>query len=123
MKHRSFFLSRKWFFLLFTVLLFGCASREIVIEDHKKEFIARPLAELKAEVNRPDSYASKIGWKQTTYSLANGDYVYVEPVRQECFLHWVINPEGTIVGADIKGKGCEGMGGYETQRSPLKPPD
>ncbi len=106
MKYRSILLSTKWFFLLFAVFLYGCASQQLVLENHKNEYMARPLTELKRALNKPGSYPSTIGWKETTYPLANGNYVYVEPLSKDCSLHWEINPEDTIVGAETKGSGC-----------------
>lgn len=94
-----------WYFLLFMVLLNCCASH-MSVADHGAEWIARPLSELKQEMSRPDSYASKSGWKETTYPLTNGNYVYVEPLIEGCFVHWEINSKGIIVGYDAKGKNC-----------------
>lgn len=89
------------------VLLNGCGGGVVLVEDHSKEWVARPLLELKQEMSRPDSYASKIGWKETTYPLASGNYVYVQPLREGCFFHWEVNPNGIIVGYVAKGKECD----------------
>jgi len=91
--------------LFFMVFLNGCAS-QIAVDEHGSEWTARPVSELKQEMNSPDSYASKIGWKETTYSLANGNYVYVEPIEENCFMHWEINSGGIIIGYQAKGDGC-----------------
>ncbi|MBI3319285.1 MAG: hypothetical protein HYZ89_01685 [Candidatus Omnitrophica bacterium] len=64
--------------------------------------------------SREGSYASSIGWKETTHSLDNGNWVYVTPAGRfgtaigggECFIHYEVNPEGIIVGARTEGKGC-----------------
>jgi hypothetical protein len=61
-------------------------------------------------MKRPDSYASKIGWKETTYPLANGYYVFVEPLSKECSVHWDINPRDKIVGYRAIGSGCAQKG-------------
>ncbi len=87
------------------IFLNGCAT-EVVVDEHGSEWLARPLSELKQEMNRPDSYASKIGWKENTYSLANGNYVYVEPIEDNCAVHWEINSAGIIIGYQAKGNGC-----------------
>jgi hypothetical protein len=78
----------------------------MTVDEHGREWIARPLTELKQEMNRPDSYASKKGWKETTYSLANGNYVYVEPIFDDCLVHWEVNSGGIIIGYQAKGNGC-----------------
>jgi len=96
--------------LLYIILLYGCAS-QMSLEDLSREWIARPLSELKEEMKSPDSYASKIGWKETTYPLANGDFVYVEPVSADCSVHWEISENGIIIGYQAKGNGCNRGGG------------
>ncbi len=99
--------------LLFMILLFGCAS-PLSLEDLSREWITRPLAELKQEMKRPDSYASKIGWQETTYPLANRNFVYVQPVSEECSVHWEVNEGGIIIGYRAKGKGCNRPAGPDT---------
>lgn len=92
--------------LLLSIILFcGCASK-IYIEDLSRDWIARPLSDLKQEMKKPDSYASKIGWKETTYLLPNGDFVYIQPVSDDCFVHWEINQNDIIINYQTKGKDC-----------------
>ena len=95
--------------LLCVILLFGCASHRSV-EDLSQEWITRPLSELQQEMKKPDSYASKIGWKETAYPLANRNYVFVEPVSENCFVHWEVNEGGIIIGYQAKGEGCKEKG-------------
>lgn len=104
MKRRSS-LFGAWYFLLFIIVVSGCAS-QVPVAEHGAEWVARPLSELKQEVDRPDSYASRIGWKETTYPLANGNYVYEEPLREGCVIQWEVNSRGTIIGYTTKGKDC-----------------
>ncbi len=91
--------------LLYILILHGCASQRS-LEGLSREWIARPLAELKQEIKRPDSYASKIGWEETTYPLANRNFVYIQPVRVDCSVHWEVNEGGIIIGYSAKGKSC-----------------
>jgi len=77
------------------------------LEDLSREWIARPLSELKQEMKSPDSYASRIGWKDTTYPLPNGNFVYIQPVRNDCYVHWEVNQGDTIIGYHAKGNGCK----------------
>jgi hypothetical protein len=106
MKCRLILLSKAWCLLFFIVFLNGCSSR-ISIEEHSNEWVARPLAELKQEMKRPDSYASKIGWKEATYVLANGNFVYIEPISADCSVYWEINSGDIIIGYTAKGIGCD----------------
>ena len=91
---------------LYLILLCGCAS-QLSLEDHSREWIARPLSELKEKMKSPDSYASKIGWNETTYPLANRNFVYIEPVKADCSVHWEVNEGGIIIGYKAKGNGCK----------------
>ncbi len=91
------------------ILVYACASQKRV-EDLGSYWIARPLSELKQEMKSPDSYASRTGWKETTYALGNGDSVYVQPVASDCEVHWEVNRNGIIIGYQAKGKGCKGEG-------------
>lgn len=91
---------------LYFILLCGCAS-QLSLEDHSREWIARPLSELKEKMKSPDSYASKIGWKETTYPLPNRNFVYIEPVSADCSVHWEVNEGGIIIGYKAKGNGCK----------------
>ncbi len=99
MKYRSVSIVGLLFFLF---LLCGCAS-QTTREDRMTSWITRPLSELKQEMNRPDSYATKVGWKESTYQLANGNVVYIEPVSIDCSVHWEINQGGIIIGYQVKG--------------------
>ena len=64
--------------------------------------------------SREGSYASRTGWKETTYPLDNGNWVYVTPAGVfgkafgggDCFIHYEVNPQGIIVNARTEGKGC-----------------
>jgi len=99
--------------LLYIVLLYGCAS-QMSLEDLSREWITRPLSELKQEMKSPDSYASKIGWKETTYPLPNRNFVYIQPVKADCFVHWEVNEGGIIIGYQAKGNGCKQGGGPDS---------
>lgn len=105
MRHQTIMLSRILGVLLFFIFLYSCTSTKY-LENHTNEWMARPLSGLKQSMNKPDSYASKIGWKETTYPLANGNYVFVEPVSQGCAIHWEVSQRGTIVGFKIE-DGCK----------------
>lgn len=109
MKHRPIKLFNAVILVLFVAFLNGCAS-QIDADLYSNEWIARPLSELKQDMRRPDSYASKIGWKESTYSLANGNYVYVEPIGEDCYVDWEINSGGLIIGYNSRGKGCKQKG-------------
>ena len=106
MEYRAILMAKKWGFLVLLVFFCGCAT-PLYVEDYTNQWISRPLSELQQAMNRPDSYASKIGWKETTYPMAIGYYVFVEPLSEKCSVHWNINPRDKIVGYQAVGSGCE----------------
>lgn len=119
MKYRSTLLSKKWCCLLFLLFLYGCTS-QLYLKEHAEEWISRPLSELKQAMNSPDSYALKIGWKEATYPLANGNSVYIEPVSKDCSIHWEITPKrAIIIGYRAVGSGCE-QGSSSADNSALR---
>jgi|GEM_PF-1198462 len=90
-------------------LLFGCGAgnQAVFIEDHGHEYTARHISELKEYMNSPESYASKVKWKEKIYPMADGYYGFVEPIGKDCDMHWRVNQRNKIVGYDIKGSGCD----------------
>ena len=98
----------------FILGLCGCVSQILSFKDYRKGWLGRPIEEKKQVTSREGSYASSIGWQETTYPLDNGNWVYVEPAGEhgklfgggECFVHWEVNTEGIIIGARTEGKGC-----------------
>ena len=92
--------------LVFFIAIHGCTSMERRIDDYGNSWVSRPLAELKQEMKKPDSYASKINWDENTFDLAKGYYLFIQPFSENCYIYWKINPKNTIVGYFPKGKGC-----------------
>jgi hypothetical protein len=109
-----FIMRHKWnisfaalYFVISLLLLAGCATSQVPVEDIGNNWVSRPLAELKQSMKDPDSYASKIHWKEKTYPLANGYYAFVEPIAPDCVIHWRINQRDIIVGYQAEGSGCK----------------
>ncbi len=108
------------FGMLFPILsmFFLCAcSHHLYIEEHTNEWLARPVSELREDMKRPDSYASKIKWEETTYPLSNGYYVFVEPIAEGCSIHWDVNNKDRIIGYRTVGKECEHKSGNSNATS------
>jgi hypothetical protein len=80
-------------------LLIGCAIPDI--DDYREDGIGLSVEIFRKIASRPTSYASRIGWKETTYKLDNGNWVFVQPVHRE-YIHWEVNPQGIIVGSSVK---------------------
>jgi len=96
--------------ITFVLFINGCISQIVSFDDYRKNWIGHPVESLKKADSLPsasDSYANEIGWKETTYDLKNGNWVYVELARKDCFIHWEVNPNGIILGSTFKGKGCK----------------
>jgi hypothetical protein len=95
-------------FLLVQMMLFGgCMSQITPISKSSPTWIGRPIKDIQNLMARSDSYASSIGWKENTYTLGNGNWVFVEPADPKCFIHWEVNPGGTIVNFKTDGKQCD----------------
>lgn len=90
------------------LLLSGCVSQIVSVDDSAKTWIGRPLAELKEVIwsRKSSTYAERIGWQEKTYSLDNGNLVYVEPVRPGCFIHWETDAKGMIRAYKTDGNRC-----------------
>ena len=106
MKIRTILSTNKWCLLLLLLFLAGC-THQISVEALSNEWIARPLSELKQAMKSPASYASKIGWQEKIYPLANGYYAYVEPLSPDCSIHWSVNQRDIIVDYRAIGSGCQ----------------
>ena len=85
----------------------GCINYIPTLRSYRKRGVGRPISHTKELMSHEKSFASSIGWKETTYTLDNGNWVYVEPDSPNCFIHWEVNPEGIIVGSRAEGKGCD----------------
>lgn len=103
----------KWLWVAAALMFCGCVSQVVSLHEYKQNWIGHPINELKEAVARPsvyDEYKRAIGWTETIYKLDNGNWVYVELDKKDCFIHWEVDPEGIIVGAHTEGKDCEGKG-------------
>lgn len=90
------------FIVIASLFASGCISQIASIGDYTKHWIGHSIEEKKATTSRPESYASRIGWKENTYTLDNGNWVYVEPDSKNCFIHWKVNPHGIIFGYNLE---------------------
>ena len=81
----------------------GCLRQIPTIGEYTNYWVGKPVEEKKKQTLRSTTYASRIGWKEKTYKLDNGSWVYVEPDSKNCFIHWEVNPEGIIVSYKLEG--------------------
>ena len=90
--------------LIVSTLIFinGCANIAS-IDEYTKYSLGRNIEEKIKSGLDSHSYASRIGLKEKTYKLDNGNWVYVEADSKNCFIHWEVNPLGTIVGFKLEG--------------------
>lgn len=91
--------------LVLMVFLAGCVAIPPV-PYWAESGVGQPIDTIKKLQARPDSYASRIGWKETTYQLENGNWVLVDPIRADCFVHWEVNRQAIIVGFKTEGNNC-----------------
>jgi hypothetical protein len=89
--------------ILFAFLLVnGCSIPSL--NQTIRESMGQPISHKIEIMSRPNSYSTSIDWKEKTYKLDNGNWVYVQPDRPGCFIHWEVNPEGIIVGYKLEGR-------------------
>jgi hypothetical protein len=89
--------------------LAACNRQIVTLNEYTKGWIGRNIEEKKRidlQANAYDSWAKSIGWKGKEYELGNGNWVYVELDRKNCFIHWEVNQEGTIINYKLEGDGC-----------------
>jgi hypothetical protein len=99
-------LVRSWPGTLVVAVITACGSQIPTLRDWANQSVGRPVSELEAIDSRPESYAARTGWHRETYSLPNGNWVYVHPDRPHCDLHFEVNPAGVVVGYRAVGEGC-----------------
>lgn len=90
-------------FIAAFALLAGCATAE----DHAQGWVGEPISDLIEAKRKPDSYASRSGWKEQKYDLKNGRWVYVSPSKEGCIIHWEIDKRGVIVDFRAEGSECD----------------
>lgn len=83
-------------------LLAACATAE----DRAQDWVGEPISDLIEAKQKPDSYASKSGWKEQKYDTKNGHWVYVSPSNEGCIIHWEVDKRGVIVGFRTEGNQC-----------------
>ena len=97
----------QWLLVGFVLAFCGCVSQIVSLKEYTQDWLGRPIAEKRQIISREGSHASNIGWRETTYPLDNGNWVYVYLYGKDCFVHLEVNPQGIIAGAKTQGKGCD----------------
>jgi len=92
--------------LLLTLGLCACASQIPTLKDWADPLVGQNVAVLRKLAVAPESYSARIGWQEKTYTLANGHWVYVQPDRPNCDIHFEVNGEDVIQGYTPVGRGC-----------------
>ena len=94
--------------LLLTVGMGACSFSQIpTLKEYAEGLIGQNVAVIQALTEGPNSYATRIGWQEKTYTLANGHWVYVQPDRPNCDIHFEVSGEDVIVGYTPVGTGCK----------------
>ncbi len=84
----------------------ACGSQIPTIKEWSDPLIGRNVSLLREAAKPSSSYSSRIGWQEKTYPLPNGHWVYVQPDRPNCEIHFEVNGENIIVGYTPIGSGC-----------------
>jgi hypothetical protein len=93
--------------LLLTAGIGACSSSQIqTLDEYGKACVGLNIAVVRDLTRGPNSYATRVGWEEKSYALANGHLVYVQPDRPNCEIHFEVDSEGIIVGYTPMGTGC-----------------
>ncbi len=92
--------------LLVAAGLGACSSQIPTLKDWADQAVGQNVSVLRNAAKPPESYSSRIGWQEKTYPLPNGHWVYVQPDRPNCEIHFEVNGEDIIVGYTPMGPGC-----------------
>lgn len=93
--------------MLLTLGLGACGLSQIPsLKEYGDSAIGLNISVVRKLTEGPNSYAARIGWQEKTYPLPNGHWVYVEPDRPHCEIHYEVNGEDIIVGYTPVGSGC-----------------
>lgn len=97
--------------LIATTRLGGCFLSQIPSADTwAKASVGRPVQEitdLAERPRRPSDPTAKFIWKPSAYTLPNGNSVYIRQVAKDCFIHFEVNHEKTVVGYRLEGTTCD----------------
>jgi hypothetical protein len=92
--------------LFLAAALAACSSQIPTIAEWAGSLVGRNVSLLRDMAKPRESYSARIGWQEKTYALPNGNWVYVQPDRPNCEIHFEVNGEDTIVGYTPVGTGC-----------------
>lgn len=76
------------------------------LEDRVAEWVGEPVTDYIEAMYKPDTYASKTGWKDQRYDLRNGNWVLVAPRGEGCLVHYEVDQRGVIVNYRLDGAQC-----------------
>lgn len=91
---------------LLSIVAVGCVSQIPRLDKWAQSLVGEDVQVLRDLAIPPESYSARIGWKEKTYPLGNGNWVYVQPDRPDCQIHFEVDPAGIIVGYTPVGAGC-----------------
>ena len=89
-----------------TAVLTACSSQIPSLKDWADAVVGKNVSVLRELAKPKESYSSRVGWQETTYTLPNGNWVYVQPDRPHCEIHFEVNGQNLIVGYTPVGAGC-----------------
>lgn len=90
--------------IVFAMLNAACISQIASVKDSANSWIGQSID--RRNQLPPGKYEKQIKWQEKTYLLPNGNTVFVEPVREDCFIHWEVDKSRTIVAYKTEGARC-----------------
>jgi hypothetical protein len=93
-----------WVFV--TVITVACISQIPSVKSWADPVIGTPISKVIETVQRPGGYVSESGKLIRKYQLRNGNFAYINPIRDDCDVHWEVNSSGIIIGYRMEGARC-----------------
>lgn len=87
-----------------SLLLWGCVNYIPTFKEWSSGLIGAPIRPLVEATQREGSFASRMGWEDRRYTLANGNWVYVFPAGRDCIVHAEVGGDDIIVNYWTEGR-------------------
>ena len=92
--------------IVILLIVAACSSQIVSLDQHANSWIGRSIDDKRIILNRPTSYASRVGWQETLIQLPNGKFIFIEPIRKGCMVYWEADKNRIIVAYRTEGLEC-----------------
>ena len=64
--------------IVILLIVSACRSQIVSLDEHASSWIGRSIEDKRVILNRPTSYASRVGWQETLSQIPNGNFILIE---------------------------------------------